>query len=265
MTLLVGALYPWNHLSEYGIFRSLPEMLKPAAGVIIAADSRWTYPDGRTEDGAVKLFGVGSNALAAYAGSAIAGEDAIIGLSTQLKGGEATLTEWTAHVTAVIDAAWQQHQPNNDGLEILLAYSYPSGSAWLGHFSSVDGFSPHEVTDMITIGPEPARQHFSQALRAATAESMRSPETAASLLIIETGAALIVATLTDVCELRADEAVGGKVLCATTILGQPQGVGVTRAMPAPDGVRFDELGLNAQQGRTVRLGFEYTPPPGESR
>jgi len=33
MTLLVGALYPWNHLSEYGIFRSLPEMLKPAAGV----------------------------------------------------------------------------------------------------------------------------------------------------------------------------------------------------------------------------------------
>ena len=112
--------------------------------------------------------------------------------------------------------------------------------------------------------PKPARLHFTQALRAATAENMRSLQTAANLLMIETAASLIVAALTDVCELRADEAVGGRVLCAATMLGQPQGIGVTRLMPTPDGVRVDELGLDARQGQTLREGFEYTPPPGES-
>ena len=264
MTLLVGTRFPWEDLRQWPGFRGLfPPWM--AGGSILAADSRWTFPSGRTEDGAVKLFGIGTNAIATYAGSVAAGEDAIIGLSTKLEGGEATLTEWTSHVTAVIDAAWRQHQPNKDGLEILLAYSYPSGGAWLGHFSSVNGFSPHEVTDTITIGPEPARLHFSQALRAATAERMRSLQTAANLLMIEWAASLIVAALADVCELRADEAVGGRVLCAATMLGQPEGIGVTRLMPTPKGVRVDELGLDAQQGRTFRKGFAYTPPPGESR
>ena len=260
MTLLVGTRFPWEDLRQWPGFRGLfaPWM---ADGIILAADSRWTFPSGRTEDGAVKLFGIGTNAIATYAGSVAAGEDAIIGLSTQLKGGEATLAEWTSNVTAVIDAAWRQHQPNEDGLEVLLAYSYPSGGAWLGHFSSADGFSAHEVTDMITIGPERARLHFSQALRAATAQNMRSLETAANLLMIETAASLIVAALTDACELRADEAVGGKVLCAATMLGQPQGIGVTRLMPTPKGIRVDTLGLDAQRGQTLRRGFEYSPPP----
>lgn len=263
MTLIMGARYPWEDLRRRPIFRGLAT-LPMADGIILAADSRWTFPSGRTEDGAVKLFAIGTNAIATYGGSVAAGEAAIIGLSTRLKGGQATLPEWTSHVTSVIDAAWQKHQPNEDGLEVLLAYSYASGCTWLGHFSSVNGFRPHEVTDMVTIGPEPARLHFTQALRAATAENTRSLQTAANLLMIESAASLIVAALTDVCELRADEAVGGRVLCAATMLGQPQGIGVTRLMPGPDGVRVDELGLDARQGQTLREGFEYTPPPGKS-
>ena len=263
MTLLVGAHFPWEDLRRRPIFRSLAT-LPMADGIILAADSRWTFPDGRTEDGAVKLFGIAPNAIATYAGSAAAGEDAITGLSTRLEGGQATIAEWSSHVATVIDDAWQRHQPNEDGLEILLAYSYPSGLAWLGHFSSANGFRPQEVTDIVTIGPETARLHFSQALRAAVAENTRSLKTTANLLMIEFEASLIVATLTDVCELRTDEAVGGKVLCAATILGKPQGIGVTRLMPTPGGVRVDELGLNPRRGQTLSKDFKYTPPSGES-
>lgn len=259
MTLLVGAIFPWQGLLDSPIFRALKQ-LSPAGGAIIAADSRWTYPDGRTEDGAVKIFGLGTNAVAAYAGSAIAGEDAIIGLSTRLKVVR-TLRDFTSQTQAIIASAWGHHpESHQDGLEVLLAYSYPSGLAWLGHFSSTDDFAPHEVDDMTVIGPERARVHFQQGLRAAVAQNLEGAKSRATSLSIDSWAVLIVAAINDACELRAHKTVGGRVLCGYTILGKPQGLGVTRVSPRPSGPVVDEIGLDHSKARTVRTGWEYVPP-----
>ena len=259
MTLLVGAIFPWQHLLDSPTFRALKQ-LSPAGGVIIAADSRWTYPDGRTEDGAVKLFGVGTNAIAAYAGSAIAGEDAIIGLSTRMKV-SSTLHDFTSQTQAIIAAAWGHHPDSHqDGLEVLLAYSYASGSAWLGHFSSTDDFAPHEDDDMTVIGPERARVHFQQRLRAAVVQNLEGAKSQTTSLSIDSWAGLIVAAINDACELRAHDTVGGRVLCGYTMLGRPQGLGVTRVSPRPSGPVVDEIGLDPGEARMVRTGWEYVPP-----
>jgi hypothetical protein len=259
MTLLVGAMFPWRDLLDSPIFRALKQ-LSPAGGAIIAADSRWTYPDGRTEDGAVKMFGLGTNAIAAYAGSAIAGEDAIIGLSTKLKASP-TVRDFTSQTQAIITSAWQDHdESHQDGLEILLAYSYPSGSTWLGHFSSADDFTPQEVDDTKVIGPQRAVTHFERRLREAVVQNLEAAKSQSVSLSIETWAAMIAAAINDACELRAHDTVGGRVICGYTMLGRPQGLGVTRVSPGPSGPVVDEIGLDHGEAKKVRTGWEYVPP-----
>ena len=259
MTLLVGAMFPWRHLLDSPIFGALKQ-LHLAGGAILAADSRWTYPDGRTEDGAVKMFKLGTNAIAAYAGSGTAGEDAIIGLSTRLKASR-TLRDFTSQTQAIIASAWGHHpESHEDGLEILLAYSYPSGLAWLGHFSSTDDFAPHEVDDMTVVGPQRARVHFQQGLRAAVAQNLEPAKSRATSLSIDSWAVLIVAAINDACELRAHKTVGGKVLCGYTILGRPQGLRAIRVSLTPSGPVADDIGFDHSQARTVRSGWKFVPP-----
>ncbi len=259
MTLLVGAIFPSEELLERAVSRALRQ-LSNQIGLIIAADSRWTFPSGRPEDGAVKVFGVHANGLGAYAGSVAAGEDVIIGLSSEALS-TTTMTEFTSRVRSIISRAWQAHQPNEDGLEILFGYSFASGMAWLGHFSSVDDFTPHEVRSMKVIGPESAVVHFKQALRAATIENMERAETSGQSISIDSSASLVVAVINDVCELQTHHGVGGKILCAVTMLGRPRGIGVTRLGPGASGITVEEIGLESSEGRTLRPGFEYVAPP----
>ena len=258
MTLLVGAIFPSEELLGPFIPSALRQ-LSPQTGVIIAADSRWTFPSGRTEDGAVKVFGVHANGLGAYAGSAAAGEDVIIRLSTDALAGD-TIEEFTSRVRSIIADAWLAHQPNEDGLEILFGYSQPSGYAWLGHFSSLDDFEPHHVPNLELIGPERATIHFAQALRAAVIENRERTKTTAQSISIDSSATLICAVINDVCELQTHEKVGGKILCAVTMFGLPRVLGFTRIGPGPSGISVDEIGLDSKEGQTLRPGFNYVPP-----
>jgi len=255
VTLLVGAIHSSGLPGS--IFQALSQV-DTARGIILAADSRWTFPDGRTEGGAVKVFGIGPNGIAAYAGSAIAGEDAVIALAMKRPPAR-TLSEWTAGVKGIIIDAWRDHQPNDDGLEIFVCFSFKSGVAGLVHFSSTDGFIPQYVNDIAIVGPERTRTYFQQALRAAIAGNMERAKTTGVSVAIDSCAALIVAAVNDACELRVHRSVGGKILCAYTMLGRAQGVGVTRLSPSPHGIVVDEVGLESE-GQTIRKGFTYQPP-----
>jgi hypothetical protein len=259
MTLLVGAVYPWKHLLKYPVFQAL-QLVQPARGVIIAADSRWTFPEGRTEDGAVKVFAIGTNAICAYAGCAIAGEDAIIALGKEVPTAR-TMEEWTRKVQAQIRAAWEPHQPGNEQLHILVGFSFPSGYAWLGHFTNDDDFQAHEVDDLVVLGPEQACTFFRQTLRAMAATILnRDLQSEALSMSIETWAMQVAVAVNDTCEIQAHPSVGGRFMSGITFLGEPQGLGVMRLdMSSPDS-QAEQLGVGGA-GQTVRSGFFWDAPP----
>ncbi len=258
MTLLVGAVYPWKDLLKYPVFQAL-QLVQPARGVIIAADSRWTFPNGRTEDGAVKVFGIGTNSICAYAGSAIAGEDAIISLGKDLPTAH-TMEEWTRQVQAQIRTTWEPHQPGNEELHILVGYSFPSGYAWLGHFSNEDDFQAREIDDLVVLGPEKACTFFRQTLRAMAAIILkRDLKTEALGFSIETWAMQVAIAVNDTCEIQVHRSVGGKFMAGLTFLGKPQGVGVMGLDTSKPDALAEPLGLGGA-GQTLRPGFFFEAP-----
>ncbi len=97
------------------------------------------------------------------------------------------------------------------------------------------------------------------------AENLEGAKSRATSLSIDSWGVLIVAAINDACELGAHETVGGRVLCGYTILGKPQGLGVTRVSPTPSGPVVDEIGLDHSKARTVRTGWEYVPPTADDR
>lgn len=73
MTLAIAAEYPWGHWRD-----ALPRGAKFAgAAVILAADTRWSYSDGRVRDEGRKLWTLGTQTGLVLAGDVWAGEDGI--------------------------------------------------------------------------------------------------------------------------------------------------------------------------------------------
>lgn len=262
MTLIVGAVFPWSDLLKSPGFRAAAQLGIPRS-VILAADSRWTYPSGKTEDGAVKLFGVGEPCIVAYAGGAAAGEDAIGALSTKL-GRRRTIEEFAVMIREILQEAWRAHPHKEDDLDILFGLSVADGRTWLAHFSAADRFVPHTVDDMMVIAPTAAAQHFRKVLQEGTDELCANASRQAVSLTVETWAAILMATVKETCESRVDPAVGGAITCGYTALGQVRGQGAVRVDFDSGKPRAKELGLHPLEGKTVRKQWEYHPPD-ESR
>ena len=158
--------------------------------------------------------------------------------------------------------------------EVTEVYCAPgnAGIAEIASCVNIDSTSLIELADfaasikidLTVIGPERARVHFQQALRSAVAENLEGAKSRGTSMSIDSWAVLIVAAINDACELRAHNTVGGRVLCGYTILGKPQGLGVTRVSPTPSGPVVDEIGFDHSQGRTIRTGWRYVPPTDES-
>lgn len=259
MTLLIGTVFPWSDLLERlnpplvrGILESGPR------GVIVVADSRWTYPSGESEDGAVKVFGVHENGVAGYAGLAIAGEEAMKALSADEPVFEAP-DEWCAWAENTVRDAWQSHQPNDAGLEVVYGFSFESGAALLWRFSSRSDFKAQLVNDRVVVGPEAARIHFEQALRAATIQTFSAVEKGQTALSlgIDSWATLIVAVVNDVVKFESDPTVGGKLLCTVSIIGKNAGRSIS--VIGPDGKYVDTITLG-RGGKTQLDGVKFIPP-----
>jgi hypothetical protein len=197
------------------------------------------------------MFAIGTNGLAAYAGSAAAGEDAIAGLSTRLERTH-TIMQFTSATQRIILDVWRAYQPNRDGLEIIFGFSNPSGMAWLGHFSSVDDFALREVDDMAIIGPEPAQVHFSQALRAIVAENAGQIDKRAFSYSVGTMASMVMGAVHDACELGAHENVGGRIVGGWSHLGKVDGGGLMRARVSAGELVVENLGIPPEQAKMVQ-------------
>ena len=258
MTLIVGALFPWQELLkspgfQIALQRGLPQ------SAIIAADSRWTYESGKKEDGAVKLFGIVEQCIVAYAGGALAGEAAAAALSTKL-GLAKTVGESADMIHNVLVEAWRPQPYKHNGLEVLFGVSMVDGGAWLGHFSASDGFMPHAIEDMKVIGPEAARQHFTEALRDGTREVLADASRRAVELDVVSWASRLMATIKETCESHVDDTVGGDVLCGHTTMRKVRGQGAVRIDIEAGKLRAKEIGLDPREGKTVRTHWEYRPP-----
>jgi len=262
MTLIVGALFPWDELLKSPRFQIALQRELPQSA-IIAADSRWTWESGKTEDGAVKLFGIGEPCIVAYAGNAGAGENAFAALSTKL-GRTQTVEEFANMIRDILVGAWRDHPYKDDELDILFGLSMTDRSAWLGHFSASDGFMPHAIEDMKVIGPAAARRYFREALRDGTREVLADASMRAVSPDVVTWATRLMDTVRETCEKQADAAVGGDVLCGHTTLGKARGQGGVRVDVESGKVRAKEIGLHPREGKTVRKFWEYRPPD-ESR
>jgi hypothetical protein len=258
MTLLVGAPFPWRALLEYPVFRAVAE-LGLQRGAILAADSRWTRRSGAVDDNAVKLFGVGTNGLAGYAGNAAAGEDAIKELSVDLPGRTvATYEEMSHFVTLALQRVWARHSVLGGGLHILLGASDRHGGCWLGNFSHEDDFEGHSVNDIQLLGPEAAKEHFMGVLDELTTRELSGPS---GNLSLRWWAAKVTLALYDTCEAQAHVGVGGKFLCGITSNGTAEGRGLEAIALDSLATLPQKLTVDPLKARTLRKGWEYVPPP----
>ncbi len=259
MTLLVGAVFPWPELADrlpaFGIARRLGN----PAGIIIAADSRWTYPDAHHEDGAAKVFGLGNNGIMGYSGPAGIGENVLIGLSQKLRR-TSSKKEFAEECSRLILEATGGDLV--DGLEILVGFSEPAGDAYLFRFSFADDFSGVDATFEV-IGADISSRYFRQALTSHLIDVGGTLKKGQSInLDMTSWGTLFAAIINEIGEFGIDVKVGGAVMCATTTRGNSRGWGVTRVSKGgPDGFIVDEIGLQGG-GKTVRDGWEYTPTPG---
>lgn len=259
MTLIVGALFPWGELLKSPGFQ-LGVQLGVRRGVILAADSRWTYDSGETVGSAVKLFKIGESCIAAYAGGVAVGEDTIAALSTRLDEAR-TVQEFADMAQEILLDAWREHPLKGSGLEILLGESAGDGGAWLHHFSASDEFRPRYVEDMKVVAPPGAVQRFAKALEDITREALADPSKRAVSLRVESWAMMLQIAVKITGESEVEPGVGGGTLCGYTTLGKAHGQTVARVHPKSGGAfKVEELGIHPLEARMLRSHWKRRPP-----
>jgi len=252
MTLLVGVPFPWDSLLQRDVFRVVAELgFQFHRGVILAADSRWTRPSGARVDDAIKIFGIGTNGLAAYGGNVPIGEDAIKELSVHLPGrAVATIDEMNAVITQALQTVWARYSVFCDRqLHVLLGLSDAHGGCWLGRFSHQDDFRAHPLTDIELIGPEPAKNHFRQVFDKIVEQQFAGGSYS---LEVRSWAGLVATALHDTCEREADVLVGGKILYGVTSGGEAEARGFARVRAGLHGPITEHLTVHPLQARTLR-------------
>jgi len=264
MTLVVGAVFPWETLRRHQVFMLVAELgFEIQRGVILAADSRWTRPSGARQDDAVKMFQLDANKLAAYAGSVAAGEDAIQELSVRLRARtDLTADEMNSLTRQSLQTVWARYAVLGGQLHLLLAASAREGGCWLTRFSDDDGFCAHPVADMELVGPEPAKDHFRRMLGEIVEHELASRNY--SLLPVS-WANIVAMALYDTCEKQADALVGGKIMCGVTSAGEAKGQALYRLRPERMDLGAQQLTVDPQQAHTLRKWWKYRPPAGDSR
>ena len=114
MTLAVAVKFPWP-----GFYDSLPAQVRavmdafperrPSPAVLMSADSRWSWPNGTTDDGGVKIARVDSHAAATYCGNTEAGERVLGLLAEAFRAVRGYGGQGTAAPTAVLEREGRTH------------------------------------------------------------------------------------------------------------------------------------------------------------
>lgn len=167
MTLAVAAKYPWSNFSE------LIKMGAPVSqAVIMASDSRWTYDDYYIpyEDIGTKLFQLGKDCGAVYAGDVKAGEHSIKVLSSKLARRKTPDFQRSLVLAkSTFSRVYQYHQKERESkgervypLYILVGICNVVGEASLIYFSSESNFKPVFITGVYGVGIREAYASFEE-------------------------------------------------------------------------------------------------------
>lgn len=167
MTLAIAAKYPWSNFSE------LIKMGAPVSqAVIMASDSRWTYDDYYIpyEDIGTKLFQLGKDCGAVYAGDVKAGEHSIKVLSNKLARRKTSDFQRSLVLAgSTFSRVYQYHQKERRSkgervypLYILVGVCNVVGEASLIYFSSESNFKPVFITGVYGVGIREAYASFEE-------------------------------------------------------------------------------------------------------
>jgi hypothetical protein len=264
MTLAVGAKYPWGELKKL-----LTTAGKSPNAIILASDSRWTYGSAVVpyEDIGTKLFRIGRNAGAVYAGDSQVGEECIDELRCQLHSQREPSSQFGRNLahktfrrvykTYVGSRKWC---PDKCPLYILIGACSTLGEAELCLFEYKDDFVPKPVESIKAIGMDDAVREFYRILEN---ELERQVQRELSLrhrlhekhiadlapMPIEPHhvAIFVTSSLCSIVKSQLDVTIGGRVQCAVitaegislpkiSFTPDPtnEGPGFTRVTPRPD-------------------------------
>lgn len=253
MTLLVGTPFPWNDLSRQCPAFEAFKGLTASSGAIIAADSRWTHRSGVSEDGAVKVFAVGRDAIAGYSGVAGLGERCIEAWSKGLRKTDSIESLYDL-ARGLLQQACSGDPDEVESLSILLSSSNHDGATWLARFDGIHDFLPQPISDMVVIGPDRAKDYFLQSLRSLTAYNVSRANNRPLPADIGSWASAISGLIWDCGELGIDDRVGGPVSCISTTHGKVQGQGTTKVWREGTRMVSREVGIGSD-GKTVLTGW----------
>lgn len=165
MTLSIGIKYPVKQLN-----RLLEQGDVTAEAIVLASDSRWTYPNGHCEDYGTKLFQLGSDAGAVYAGKSALGELCLTGLRNRLKAQQVPRSSYFQKIAQqTFQEVYKQVSkgiPQSERvLYMLLGVCESSGKAELYQFRFDIDFEPERVKGIQAIGCQPPVMIFRKTLK----------------------------------------------------------------------------------------------------
>jgi hypothetical protein len=174
VTIAVAACFPWAPPGA-----KIPPNFPRGTGVVVAADSRFVYSDGHTDDGR-KVYRIADDAVMAFSGDVQAAERAIASIQRMLTrlrdvsgGGPhqdpttvAALHLRNAYKTA--NARARAGKRARRRLSALVGWRRADGATGVTAFSSEANFRPQIHRSVVAVGDETAilafYKHFSDAL-----------------------------------------------------------------------------------------------------
>lgn len=276
MTLAVAAKYPW------GVFSELIKMgAQVSQAVILASDSRWTYGNRNIpyEDIGTKVFKLGKDCGAVYAGDAKAGEHSIKELFNKLARRKTpnfqrslVLAENTFY------RVYQYHKKQRDKqkriypLYVLVGICDTLGQASLIYFSSKNNFKPVFLTGVYGVGIEEARVEFEKEfkqeiglmVRTKLDKLLKMPPSVRNLALkIETNAGDIaiplVAKLEEFITVDKYKGIGGKIQCAMITKDGFQPLDIFKTTdPTNEGKGWTPATAKPEELTTIRKRFNLT-------
>ncbi len=250
MTIAVGVKYPWGDLS-----RLPPPNSKIPEAVILASDSRFSkkQPDGYVPvlDIGTKLFQLGRDAAAVYAGISKVGEECFGELRWQLSQQNVLKSTHSKEIAQKTFRTVYKHQlalmklePGDAPLYILIGACNKRGQAELCSFNYATDFNPEPLAIPKALGWPDTVDRFKKLLREELNKNVeeqlslrhRYPQVPMASWVpmpikAEEVAILIISILSRIIESGSDKTIGGKLQCA---LINAEGVSLPEISYSPD-------------------------------
>lgn len=235
MTIAVGAKYPWGSLN-----RLLPSGFKITEAVILAADSRNNKKQGSYYTPELnigtKIFQLGRDAVAVYAGMSNIGEKCIAELRWKLSSQESFNTDNSKRVAQETlqtvykhNVALMQVEPDDAPLYIIIGVCNKDGKAelYMGSYASyftlepVSGLNVLAWPDTKDLFDEFLSDEIDQTVEDELSIRRRLTEVPLALQLTmpikpEHVATMIEDTLSSIITTGTDKTIGGRVQCAMT-------------------------------------------------